>query len=239
MTITDCLDIPDRSVVGVIGCGGKTSFIELVAARFSTKKVLVSTTTKMFPMKDRRVMQCQTLQHCLDHEPQAGIQSFGVLNTGTGKLEALPQTVLHLLIMDYDLVLLEADGSRGLPCKGWLEDEPVVPRYCTHTFGILTMNALGRAALGTTVLRLPEFLSLTGLCEGDTISMRALEAMVCAPQGMFKNSEGRCYLIVNQVEDKESVGVAKVFLQTIKERYPTRFERLLLGSTHLDAWEEV
>ena len=237
MTIANYLEISDKSVVGVIGCGGKTSFVELVAQRLSSKKVLVSTTTKMFPLKDQRVMQCQTLQQCLEHQGQPGIQNFGILNTESGKLEALPHNILHQLIEDYDIVLLEADGSRGLPCKGWLQDEPAVPEYCTHTVGILTMKALGSAATETTVLRLPEFLQLTGLGEGDTITTQALETMVCAPLGMFKNSVGRCSLIVNQVEDEETAGIAQGFLRAIKGRYPGRFERLLYGSTHLDVWE--
>jgi len=236
-TITKHLDIPDTSVVGVVGCGGKTSFVELVAQSHSSRRVLISTTTKMFPPKDPRITQYQTLQQCLDHESQTGIQCFGVLNTETGKLEALPQETLHSLIADYDIVLLEADGSRGLPCKGWRQNEPVIPKYCTHTVGILTMKALGKAATETYVLRLPEFLSLTGLHEGDTITQQTLETMVCAPQGMFKNGVGQLYLIINQVEDEATAELAQGFLQNIKERYPGKFEGLLYGSTFLDAWE--
>ena len=239
MAIIEYLNLSDKCIVGIVGCGGKSSFIELLAGSFQTKKVLVSTTTKMFPLKDQRVMQCQNLQQCLDHKAQAGIQSFGIMNTETGKLEALPQETLHGLIASYDLVLLEADGSKNLPCKGWLDYEPVVPEYCTHTVGILTMKALGSAATEANVLRLPEFLSLTGLSEGSTITTQALEAMVCAPQGMFKNSVGRLSIIVNQVEDEETARIAQGFLQTIKEGYPARFETLLYGSIHLDSWEEV
>jgi len=237
--IVDYLDITAGSVVAVVGCGGKTSLMELMADRLREKKVLVSTTTKIFPPKMKNIVLCETLRQCEEHEPRPGIQCMGLLNSANGKLEALPEAFLAALQPRYDIVLLEADGSRGLPCKGWLANEPVVPDYCTHTLGLITLGALGKPAGETTVHRLPEFFALTGVGEGQTITVTALEAMVCAPKGMFKNSAGKRYVIVNQVEDEATAAIAPAFLRTIKEKYPARFEKLLYGSVHRDAWQEV
>jgi probable selenium-dependent hydroxylase accessory protein YqeC len=225
--------------VAFVGCGGKTSLIGLMADRLRDKKVLISTTTKIYPPKMKDIVLCETLKQCEEHEPRTGIQCMGLLNSASGKLEALPEALLAHLQPRYDIVLLEADGSRGLPCKGWLANEPVVPDYCTHTVGLITMAALGKPAGGSTVHRLPEFFALTGVGEGQTITMAALEAMVCAPKGMFKNSAGQRYVIVNQVEDDATAAIALAFLRTIKEKYPARFEKLLFGSVHNDAWQEV
>jgi probable selenium-dependent hydroxylase accessory protein YqeC len=239
MTVVDYLNISNGSVVAVVGCGGKTSLIELMADKLRDRKTLISTTTKIYPPKIKELVLCKTLKQCGEHEPRPGIQCLGSLNSTSGKLEALPEALLAELIRGYDVALLEADGSRGLPCKGWLTNEPVVPDYCTHTVGIITMAALGKAATENTVHRLPEFTALTGVGEGRTITPRALEAMVCAPGGMFKNSAGKQYILVNQVEDDAAARAAKFFLQTIKEKYPARFEKLLFGSVHNDAWQEV
>jgi probable selenium-dependent hydroxylase accessory protein YqeC len=239
MTLIDYLDISTGSVVAVVGCGGKTSLISLLAGKLRNRKVLVSTTTKIYPPKMEGVLLCVTLRQCEEHEPQKGVQYMGLLNNASGKLEAPPESLLAELVLRYDIVLLEADGSRGLPCKGWLENEPAVPRYCTCTMGVVTMNALGKAADATTVHRLPEFLALTGLGEGETITAQALEAMVCAPKGMFKNSAGRRYIIVNQAEDDAVAGAALSFLKIIKEKYLDHFTKLLLGSVHHDVWQEV
>jgi probable selenium-dependent hydroxylase accessory protein YqeC len=238
MRITDCLDISTGSVVAVVGCGGKTSLVELLADRLRDRKVLLSTTTKIFRPRMKDIVLCETLWQCEEHKPRTGIQCMGLMNGASGKLEALPEAFLANLLPRYDIVLLEADGSRGLPCKGWLANEPVVPDYCTHTLGLITMGALGKLAGETTVHRLPEFLALTGVGEGQTITVAALEAMVCAPEGMFKNSAGKRCVIVNQVEDDETACDARSFLQTIKEKYPARFEKLLFGSVHNDAWQE-
>ncbi|MCL2127634.1 MAG: selenium cofactor biosynthesis protein YqeC [Treponema sp.] len=239
MTLPEYLGIGEGSAAAVVGCGGKTSLIELVAAMLPGKKVLVSPTAKMFPIKAGNVTLCETLRQCGEHEPQAGIQCLGILNAATGKLEALPEKTLASLIPRYDAALLEADGSRGLPCKGWLANEPVVPPFCTHTIGIVTMNPLGMPATEKNVHRLPEFLSLTGLGPGEAITEQALEAMACSPRGMFKNSVGLKYLIVNQVEDEGAASAAVSFLVAIKEKHPGYFERLLYGSVRLNQWQEV
>ena len=221
MALADLLDISKGSTLAFIGCGGKTSLIELLAVHLHEQKVLVTPTARMFPLN-------------VD-----GVHCTGRLNSETGKLEALPQNELAALLPEYDIVIIEADGSRSLPCKGWRKNEPVVPAFCTHTIGVVTMNALGRAAQASVVHHLPEFLSLTGLNEGGTITMETLETMVCAPNGMFKNSAGKCYLLVNQVDDDQGAGAAQTFLQTIKQKYTLRFTRLLYGSVHRNIWQEV
>jgi len=219
--IVKTLRLPFPSVVAVVGCGGKTSLIKRLAVGYQNENVLISPTTKMYPIKVGNT-------HCR-----------GVFNIETGKLEALPADELADLASRYGIVLLEADGSRSLPCKGWLESEPVVPAYCTHTVGVVTMNGLAKAATREIVHNLPQFLSLTGLCEGQTITTRALCDMVCAPDGMFKNSAGSRVLIVNQVEDQKAAEIAGAFLLTIQKSDPAFFAKLLYGSAHNDIWWEV
>ena len=215
------LNLSFPCIVAVVGCGGKTSLIKHVAEGLHKKKVLISPTTKAFPMNVKNA-------DCL-----------GLLNPETGKLEALPEHELADLVPKYDIVLLEADGSRSLPCKGWMADEPVIPKFCTHTIGVVTLNALGCAADSTYVHNLPQFLALTELSEGEAITLKTLQTMVCAPGGMFKNSVGSRIILLNQVETQPNVKIAKVFLKTIQNSYPSLFAKLLYGSVHHDTWREV
>jgi len=220
-SLKNALGLSFPSILAVVGCGGKTSFIELAARSYPSMKVLISPTTKMFPLNAGNA-------HCR-----------GIFNENSGKLEALPADELAGLTAQYDLSLLEADGSRSLLCKGWREDEPVVPEYCTHTIGIVTMSLLGEAATDGAVHNLPLFLSLTGLRESQLITMQALMSMVCAPGGMFKNSAGSRVLLVNQVEDDSTCNQAYRFLEEIIKSYPGFFDKLLFGSVHRDTFEEV
>lgn len=212
--ITDGLDLAGRSVVSVIGCGGKTSLIAQLSSENPDREVLISPTTKMRPM-DRAV---------------------GVFMGEKNKLRALPEAALAAIAPLYDLVLLEADGSRGLPCKGWLQSEPVVPAYTTHTVGVVTLQGLGQPATEGTCLRLPAFLALTGLRAGDPITPEALMAMVCSPQGMFWNAVGRRMLLVNRVEDDRTAALARDWCGGIQAAYPGLFERIIYGSIHQAQW---
>lgn len=226
-------------VAAVVGCGGKTTFISALAREYRQKKVLITPTTKILPMRDQDVVVRTTLADCEKHSPVTGIQCLGIQNSVTGKLEALPSELLARIAPQYDLILLEADGSRGLPCKGWRDDEPVVPGFCTHTVGIVTMDAIGKPADDRSVLRLPEFLALTGLHEGEPITPKTLSAMVCAPGGMFKNSAGMAYLFVNRVEDEKTATLAGEWLRNIQTRHPGRFRGLAYGSAQSNQWQEA
>lgn len=236
--ISTLLKIATGSRVAVVGCGGKTSLIELIAAQNNDKKVLITPTTKIFPMRQEGVTLRNTLEDAIGHVPQTGVQCLGQLNKGTGKLEALPEHVLANLASHYDIVLMEADGSRSLPCKGWRANEPVIPAFSTHTVGVVTMSALGIAATGEVVHNLEEFLTLTELCEGGMITEQALADMVCLPNGMFKHSVGHRQLIVNKAETKREIRIAESLLNNIKARYPSLFESLIYGSVRLNTWQE-
>lgn len=211
------LKLTGSGIAAVIGCGGKTSLIQALAGENQHRAVLIAPTTQMYPMEG----------------------SVGVYHAGTGKLGALPEEVLRGMVRHYPLTLLEADGSRGLPCKGWREDEPVVPPYCTHTIGVVTLRALGRAADESTCLRLPLFLRLTGLRTGEPITLEALTRMVCAPEGMFRRRAGKCFLLVNQVEDAPGEALAEQWLRGIREAYPGMFAGLCYGSVHQKRWQQL
>ncbi len=238
-SLTQLLSLTHKKTGAFVGCGGKTTIIRLLAAENKQRKVLVSTTTKMYPLDTTEATVYDSLEACFGCVPAVGIQCMGLGNPNTGKLEALPSAALAEIVPAYDLSLLEADGSRGLPCKGWLESEPVVPQYCTHTIGVVTLAALGKPATQAQVQRLDAFCRTTQIQPGERITLAALTQMVCSPQGMLKNSVGRRCLIVNQVEDSQTAQVALGWLHGLKTQYPDFFTHLVLGSAHQNLWRSV
>lgn len=227
------------AIVAVVGCGGKTSFIESLAREFRHKKVLITPTTKIFPMTDQNIIMKKNLSECGSHQSVNGIQCLGIYNEANGKLEAIPPRLLTEIVPQYDLVLLEADGSRSLPCKGWRENEPVVPPFSTHTVGIVTLNALMKTADKENVLNLNEFLRLTGLSNGSLIHSKALLDMVCAKDGMFRFAAGIQSVFVNQAEDEKNAGEAVSWLMEWPEEIQNRFFVLAYGSAKANLWKEV
>lgn len=176
-------------VVTVVGSGGKTALIELLARQLTQggRKTLAGPTTKMRPLP-----------------PIPGVTMTGRLNRESGKLESLPLPELERAIRDYDLVLLEGDGSRGLPLKGWAPHEPVIPRFTLFTVGILPVWPLGKILSEELVHRLPLFCALTGAKPGEALRADHLAALVNGRAGqrsLFSEAQGEKILFISQIED--------------------------------------
>lgn len=237
MTMTEHLNLQNGGIVAVVGCGGKTSVINLLAMQNSKKRVLVSPTTHMFPLWNEDIVLLASLEECIAYMPRAGVTCMGLLNAQSGKLHALPKPILREIATRFDLALLEADGSRALPLKGWRQDEPVVPEFCTHTIGVLGAKALcGQQVLEDTVLRPELFCKLTGLGMGETVTQEALVKMLCDSEGMFRRSSGKRFVVINQVEDVCTVKKARSLLREIGSRYVAQFDGLLYGSALQNVW---
>ena len=124
-----------RGVTAIIGSGGKTSLM-LRLCRELPGTVIVCTSTHIFPPEDLPLVT----------EPMTGPPARK-LCAGTwaenGKLTA-PVSSFEELAALADYVLVEADGSRGLPLKAHLAHEPVIPACANQTIQVLGLTGLGR-----------------------------------------------------------------------------------------------
>jgi probable selenium-dependent hydroxylase accessory protein YqeC len=175
--------------------------------------------------------------------PGAGISLAGVLNEGTGKLEALPLEVLEKMAPAYDLVLLEGDGSRGLPLKGWADHEPVVPPYTSVSIGIISIAPLGKKLSERMVFRLSRFTRLSGAKEGETLSPAHLAAVIAGPAGtpggengknversLFSAARGKKLLFINQVEGEVRLKQARHLVSCLPGDFRAGLAGIIAGS---------
>ncbi|MDR2486224.1 MAG: putative selenium-dependent hydroxylase accessory protein YqeC [Treponema sp.] len=209
-------------VVAFTGSGGKTSLIELLAKKLTHKgrKILVSPTTKMRPFP-----------------PIPGVTMAGRLNRESGKLEALPPEELEKIIEDYDLVLLEGDGSKGLPLKGWAPYEPVIPRFTTLTVGILPLLPLGKPLSTEIVHRLPLFCELAGARPGELLRIRHLAALLSGGTGkrdLFSGASGDKALFFNQIEDETALARGHELAALLESGFRDSLCTIIAGSARLD-----
>jgi probable selenium-dependent hydroxylase accessory protein YqeC len=137
-------------------------------------------------------------------EAVPGVETAGTLNRATGKLEALPPEELERTASCYDLVLIEGDGSRGLPLKAWAPGEPVVPAFSSFTAGLIPLWPLGEKVSGSIIHRLPLFCRLAGAGEGETLAREHLVRVITgrpdAP-GLFAAAKGKKLLLFTRIED--------------------------------------
>ncbi|MEA5015546.1 MAG: selenium cofactor biosynthesis protein YqeC [Candidatus Limiplasma sp.] len=181
MSLSALLGLEAGERVAVVGCGGKTSLIGLLAAENAPQGVLIAPTT--------RIGLAQRVS-------QPGIAYLG--QPQGEKLCAAPLEDILTASAAYPLTLMEADGSKGLPLKGWADHEPVVPDFTTLTIGVVSAKAVGLPATPEHAHRLPLFLTQAGLGEGDVVEEAAVARMIrwC----MDRHGRGRLVVAVNQAD---------------------------------------
>jgi probable selenium-dependent hydroxylase accessory protein YqeC len=196
----------DARVVAIVGGGGKTAtlFSLAAAARSRGLRVAVTTTTHIRDPRqetgrvfDSLVLLDETgLGHTLVFQapgsqapafqaPGITVFAAGVLHA-EGRLRGIDNTQLASMCRHFDLVLVEADGSKGLPVKAPASHEPVVPPESVLLIGVVGLDCLGRPMDESTVHRPGIFGPLCGCAPGETIRASHIMALCQAGEGLFK-----------------------------------------------------
>ena len=195
MELRTLLDI-QPGIIALIGGGGKTTMLYTLAAELAAEKLVVCcTTTHILPPPHMPVLDAQTPE-----ELRKALEQNRCVCTGrpakTGKLTAptLPMEVLAALA---DYVLVEADGSRGLPCKAHRSYEPVVPGKTGLVIVLVGASCFGRP-VREAVHRPEEFWLLTDLEPEDLVTPEAVAELL---QSEAPASGPPIQVFINQVED--------------------------------------
>jgi probable selenium-dependent hydroxylase accessory protein YqeC len=210
MVLANMFGVNKGDVISIIGAGGKTTFLFRLAdeLREMGKKVLVVTTTKIYmPPKD-----CYD-ELCLDMEKLQDVSiklKKGVVVAGRGvssenKLLSLDQDIIENVKDCYDYILIEADGSRRKPLKGWRDNEPVIVKQTTKTIAVVDIRGVGLTASPYTIHNFDLFKELTGIKEGETVTSHHVRMMITGEKGLLQKGIGEEIVYFNKVEGKEDI----------------------------------
>jgi probable selenium-dependent hydroxylase accessory protein YqeC len=128
----------------------------------------------------------------------------------------------------FNLVLMEADGSKTLPLKGWADFEPVVPDWTTVYIGVIPLWPVGKSVSAALIHRLPLFEKLTGSKEGKTITLEHIANAITGTngKGLFSAAKGKKYLYLSQIEDETAFEQAEQLMRLL----PHEFCKTLKGA---------
>lgn len=133
--------------IAVIGAGGKTTLLRMLAAHKRAHRVLLTTTTHIFPVyppeSDRLYLSPQPDELCAAL-CFPGITCAGTMQGDARKLSCLPRELLMLAEHYADYILYEADGARRMPLKLHSETEPVILPDTAHCIIVAGLSALGK-----------------------------------------------------------------------------------------------
>lgn len=130
-------------LTALIGGGGKTTLLYALAEELKERgSVIVTTSTKI-----RVPEQLTVADPATPEDLTAALALHSPLCLGStwpeGKLAA-PSLPFRVLVEASDFVLVEADGSKGLPAKAHAVHEPVIPAEAGRVLLVLGADAFGR-----------------------------------------------------------------------------------------------
>ena len=117
-----------------------------------------------------------------------------------------------------DYLVVEGDGSRMKPLKGWNTNEPVFVKRTDKTIGVLSIKSLGMKINEENIHRMEKFLKISGGKTGGKVSKEQLTAIIEAPMGLFKDSCGEKILLINQADTREDIENALILLKLLEKK---------------------
>jgi molybdenum cofactor cytidylyltransferase len=118
-------------------------------------------------------------------------------------------------------LLIEADGSKGLPLKAPAEHEPPIPDFVDAVVYVAGLAGLGQPLNVGQVHRPERYASLSGLSIGDIITPEAIAKVLCDPIGGLKNipPHARRSVLLNQADTSELQAQAQSIAQQLLPTY--------------------
>lgn len=188
----------EPGVVCLTGGGGKTTLCHCLAQQLPGS-VIVCTTTKIYPSDSLPVL-CDADEDAI----RAVLAREKAICVGTpapqGKLSA-PGISMDRLRALADFVVVEADGSKGLPIKAHEAHEPVIPPECIRHIALLGAKGFGKP-VRQVVHRVERFLQLTGASADDPVTPQMLAALL-------RQEPDPDALIINQVSTARRIALAR------------------------------
>ena len=207
----------EPGLTAIIGGGGKTTLMYMLAEELKPGgRVIICTSTRIFKPGNIPVYSGND-EAALEKE----LLRSSVICVGAvcedGKLKA-PDCTFERLMLLAPYVLVEADGSQGLPMKAHAPWEPVIPDSAGTTVLVIGASGFGRTI--SSAAHRPELFAKLAGAEVDDILTPDHAARVAATEGFHD-----C-VFVNQAETEDSLAAAKS-MQTILDC------PVIAGSLHL------
>ena len=206
-TLVGALGLGLNEVVALVGAGGKTTALRLLGAELTAggSRVITTTTTAMLLREMSAVgpvlrqaeggrLAARLKSALADGQRAAVAHSDGE----GGKVVGLsPPAVDRLWAHGLaDFLIVEADGSRGLPFKAFGPHEPQVPSTATTIVDVAGLDALGVPLTEEHVHRAEVLASILEIPLGSKVTTGVLAEGLRAQVGRLRRGNAGCRIVV-------------------------------------------
>ncbi len=247
MRLWKALGVHKGESVAFVGAGGKTTAMVCLGRELASRDwhVIVTTTTMIRPptlQSDEDLVVADDHARALDLIKKALGQNHLVTLAAQhlpaeNKLKGVPPDWIASLLPLADAVLIEADGSRGLPLKAPAAHEPVIPAETSLLVPIVGIDAVGLPLSEETVHRPALVAALTGLAPGDVITTAAVSALLVHPQGALKNAPAHARIVplINKAQSEAALDAARDIAARVMAREgEPELQRMLIAAVATD-----
>lgn len=195
-----------RGITAIVGGGGKTALLMWLSKELSRRsRVIVTTSTHIWPPK------CRVLLNPSAEEVKGAVSvgepvAVGAL-TEEGKLAPARITCKELAELS-DYVLVEADGSRGLPLKAPAEHEPAIPLGAALVLAVAGMDGVGRT-INEAAHRPTRFAEIVGKPAEALVTPNDVAAVLMSESGQRKNVNCAFAVVLNKADTPERLEYAR------------------------------
>lgn len=218
MQLQQALRTSLSTTIAFTGAGGKTTALFQLAKSLSKNSpVIVTASAHLGVWQTPLANQHLTVEspEQLADIPQSlqGITLItgAIAGDRTQPLDEDTLNALNLFCVSRDIpMLIEADGSRQKPLKGWADHEPPIPPFVEHVVEVVGLSGLGKPLSDETVHRAEIFARSSGLKLGEIVTPEALARVLTHSLGGQKNIPFavRKTLLLNQADTPELQSLA-------------------------------
>lgn len=213
-------------VISVVGAGGKTTTIRRLAQEYADAgwKVAVTTTTHM-QIETRSCFlldeSMEQLQKIMEQERQVwfGVPAPIKKTDNVKKMQAVLEDFFRQVLELRIPILLEADGSRRLPCKAPGDREPVLRKETTDVLAVYGLDAVGKS-IHESCFRPEKTAEILQKKQSDLLCAEDIAVLATNVRGGRKDvlKNQRYQIILNKADCRERVKIAEQICKKIVER---------------------
>ena len=195
--LSHLIDLPTRPLISIVGAGGKTTTMYILASELAWqgKRVITTTTTQIFlpePHETDTLIISPDIQTLLNTLQSSWKRHRRITIASTrndrGKLLGFPpnQYILLLEQSAADALIAEADGARHLMIKAPADHEPVIPPETNIALLLMSADAINQPLSGEIAHRPERIAEVTGINQGDILTPAVIARLMTSEQGALK-----------------------------------------------------
>lgn len=213
IALDDALRLSGAPTIALVGAGGKTTTMFVLARRLAPS--IVTTTTHLAGDEARFADHHLLWEQAAGAlPPPAGVALVtGLVDPSTRRLQGLPPAAfssLHAQVAGQRPLLVEADGSRRRPLKAPAAHEPAIPIEAQLVIVVAGLAGVGQPLDDRHVHRPAEFARLGGMTAGDRVTVEALVRVLAHREGGLRGipAGARRVVLLNGADTDALAGVA-------------------------------